>query len=90
PSDNLKLIIIIAVIAGVLVLVFILVLIWLKRRRQETEAHSRCTTFQTQDDETIVYASLDLHALNEASAHRQHRQAEESTVYADIKHHWRS
>ncbi|XP_060708649.1 nectin-1-like isoform X2 [Hemiscyllium ocellatum] len=90
PSDNLKLIIIIAVIAGVLVLVFILVLIWLKRRRQETKAHSRDTSLQTQGEETIVYASLDLHALKDASAHRPRGQAEESTVYADIKHHWRS
>ncbi|XP_048476501.1 nectin-1-like [Rhincodon typus] len=80
-------VIIITIVVGVLVLVLILLLIRLKRRSRDIDAVPECTTAQIQDNERIIYASLDLNVLAAASVHRQNVQAEELTVYADIKYH---
>ncbi|XP_078389658.1 nectin-1-like [Cetorhinus maximus] len=71
---------IVAPVVGVVLIVLTVALIWRKRRTQETGAN----TAQTQQDEQgIVYATLDLNVLAHAGAHRE---KEESTVYADVKY----
>ncbi|XP_059497340.1 nectin-1-like isoform X2 [Stegostoma tigrinum] len=52
----------------------------------DTDTAPERTPSQAQDNEMITYASLDLNVPAGASVYRQNGQAEDSTVYADIKY----
>ncbi|XP_078093165.1 uncharacterized protein LOC144508731 [Mustelus asterias] len=83
-DDFLKKVIIAAVLVAFIVTVLTVALLWRKRKMQGV--HHQNNNFQTEVEQQMVYATLDLNVLAKASSQRE--KAEE-TVYADaIPDHW--